>query len=113
MKLKSKCFQTALTVLFLTIGQAAWAQKTVTGIITDQAKNPIVGATVSIKGTTTGTTTASDGHFSIHVPSDKSVLQISYVGYVPQNIAVEGRANIGIITMLAESHTLNEVVITG
>src|SRR6186713_1444917 len=53
----------------------------ITGTITDEKGEGLVGATIVIKGTTTGTTTDVDGNFSLEVPDNTTVLVISYAGY--------------------------------
>lgn len=61
--------------------------KTLTGVILDEKAEPIIGASVMLRGTSTGTISDIDGHFSISVhPGD--VLQISYVGYLEQLITL-------------------------
>ena len=65
--------------LFFSLFTAA-QQKTVTGKVTDAGNQPIYGASVSVRGTNTGTVTDDQGRFTITVPNDQSVLTISYVG---------------------------------
>ena len=70
----------ACLLLFTTASFAQ--QKTVTGKVTgDKDKQPVVGATISVKGTTTATQTNTDGSFTITVPNANSVLVISFVGF--------------------------------
>lgn len=83
----------------------------VTGIVVDSAgQQPLPGATITIKGTTEGTTTDIDGRFSLKAPN-KCVLIVSYVGYKTQEISIDGDTTLHI--SLPEAHsTLNEVVVT-
>lgn len=113
MKLKTSRFAISFTVLILFFSCSLFAQKTVSGKVTDQAKNPIVGVSISVKGSPGGTLTGNTGEFTLHVPSDNSILQISYVGYVSQQLSVSGRTNVGTISLVAQNNTLNEVVVTG
>jgi iron complex outermembrane recepter protein len=63
--------------------------KTITGKITDAAtKEPMVGATVVVKGTTTGTATDADGNFKLDVPADAKTLTVSFVGYSPRDVSI-------------------------
>jgi hypothetical protein len=80
-------------VLFSLFSAALFAQnKTVGGKITDLAtKEPLIGATVVVKGTTTGTVTDSAGNFSISVPAEAKALTISYVGYIAQDVTIGHR----------------------
>ena len=86
------------------------AQQTVTGTITDVDGEPLIGATILVKGTTTGTTTDFDGNFSIEA-NDGDVLQISYTGYASQELTVgtDDFSNIQMESGIA----LDEVVVTG
>jgi hypothetical protein len=59
----------------------------ITGIVTDTGKEPIIGANIIEKGTTNGTVTDIEGNFTLTV-SDNAMLQISYIGYITQEISV-------------------------
>jgi TonB-linked SusC/RagA family outer membrane protein len=88
------------------------AQTKYTGrVIGSDDKLPVVGATVRVKGTTTGTQTDVNGQFSLNV-SPGNVLTISYLGYVPQEVTVGTNTNITVV-LQAGTSTLNEVVVTG
>lgn len=84
----------------------------VSGKITDANGLPIVGATILVKGTTTGTISNFDGSYSITIPSTDNVLVVSFVGYQNQEILVGNKTIINII-LKEELNTLDEVVITG
>jgi TonB-linked SusC/RagA family outer membrane protein len=88
------------------------AQTKYTGrVIGSDDKLPVVGATVRVKGTTTGTQTDVNGQFTLNV-SPGNVLQVSYLGYTPQEVTVGSNTNIT-VTLQASNNTLNEVVVTG
>ena len=91
-----------------------WAQeRTVTGKITDSKDgSPIVGASITPKGSTGGTTTATDGSFSIKITSAVKTLVISYVGYASQEISATGNAVLS-VSLVATQNNLNEVVVVG
>ena len=102
-------------LLFMTMSLAlmaftGWAQKTVTGSVLDPSGLPLPGATVIEQGTSNGTTTDFDGNFSIQVAEGAS-LEVSFVGYGTQVVAVEGQDNLSI--SLTEGDELDEVVVTG
>lgn len=66
--------------------------KTITGVVLDNNDEPIIGANVSIPGTSTGTTTDMDGKFTLEVP-DNATIEISYIGYITQRISVSKKIN--------------------
>jgi len=90
---------------------AVMQQKVVTGTVLDQNGQPLIGVTVLVKGTTIGTTTDINGKFSIQVPDDQSTLQLSYVGYSLQEVAVGSQTAVS-VTMEESSLMMNEVVVT-
>ena len=93
---------------------AAVTQQTikVKGQVVDQDGEPLIGATVRVKGASSGSVTDIDGNFQIDAASD-AVLLVSYVGYKDREIAVRGRAVIDQIQMEADSHMLEQVVVVG
>lgn len=99
-----------LLCLLFGIGLAS-AQTKVTGIVTSAEDNePIVGASVVVKGTMTGTVTNPDGTFSFTVPSSAKTLVISYIGMKPVETAVKPHLK---IQMEPSSQELSEVVVFG
>ena len=86
------------------------AQRTITGTVKEISGEPLIGANVYLKGTTTGTTTDIDGTYTIDVPSESSILVISYIGYNDQEITVGNQQQIDIT--LSEGITLAETVVT-
>jgi len=101
----------ACLLLFTTASFAQ--QKTVTGKVTgDKDKQPIIGATVSVKGSTIATQTGTDGGFTITVPNPNSILVISFVGFQTMDVSVTGLTDIS-ISLKEGSSTLNEIVVTG
>ncbi|PRD49304.1 SusC/RagA family TonB-linked outer membrane protein [Sphingobacterium haloxyli] len=83
----------------------------VTGKVIDPDGNPVIGATVSIKGTTTGTKTDVDGVFRINLPQGDEILVISYVGYKTQEYPVNNQKNVSVT--LEPVDALDEVVVVG
>ncbi|MCC3160422.1 TonB-dependent receptor [Hymenobacter sp. 15J16-1T3B] len=84
----------------------------VTGTVRDAKGSPIPGASVVLKGTTTGTSTDAQGVFRINLPTGNETLVISSVGFTKQEIAVGGRSTID-VTLQDETSSLNEVVVVG
>jgi len=91
---------------------AVTAQTKVTGkVIGSDDKQPVIGATVKIKGTNVGAVTDVNGNFTVNA-STTDVLVISYIGYIAREVPVTG-ASLGTITLQINTSTLNEVVVTG
>lgn len=120
--LKLKVFRLVSLVLFLalcTVTQASGLavgvsitqqQKSVSGVIVDSF-GPVIGASVIVKGTTTGASTDIDGKFVLDVkPGD--VIQVSFIGYLTQEIQYNGEETLN-ITLLEDTQTLEEVVVVG
>lgn len=83
----------------------------ITGTVVDQNGESVIGANVVEKGTTNGTTTDIDGKFSLSV-AEKAILQVSYIGYMAQEIAV-GNSNSLDIALREDLQTLDEIVVVG
>lgn len=84
----------------------------VSGIITDELGEPVIGASVIEKGTTNGTITDLDGKFTLNLSSDKALIEVSYIGYSTQTIKyVPGHALK--VTLKEDTQNLQEVVVVG
>ena len=94
--------------------KAAVAQQTikVKGQVVDQTGEPLIGATVRVKGAQSGSVTDLDGNFEIDAASN-ATLVVSYVGYKDREIAVRGRAIIEQIQMESDDNVLEQVVVVG
>ncbi|MDD4593318.1 MAG: SusC/RagA family TonB-linked outer membrane protein, partial [Parabacteroides sp.] len=84
---------------------------TVKGTVHDEKGEPIIGANILIKGTSTGVITDFNGLFNLKVPSSNAVLIISYIGYETQEISINGQ-NLIHVTLESASENLEEVVVT-
>ncbi|MDP4240413.1 MAG: TonB-dependent receptor [Bacteroidota bacterium] len=103
-------FYSMLSVLPTVVAQTTG--KTVSGVVVDATGEPLIGVSILIKGTTTGTLTDTNGKFSIPVESVKnSVIQFTYVGYNSQEVSSNGQ-NLRIV-MSEETRSLEEVVVVG
>ncbi|MDD3727156.1 MAG: TonB-dependent receptor [Dysgonamonadaceae bacterium] len=85
--------------------------KTITGTIVDAQGEAIIGANIIEAGTTNGTVTDFDGNFRLNV-SDDAVLRISYIGYLEQEVATEGRNTIDVV-LREDTKTLEELIVIG
>lgn len=88
------------------------AQLVVKGKVTEETSSGMPGVNIIVKGTTIGTTTDNEGNYSIQVPSDQSVLIYSFIGYITQEQAVNGRTTIDISLPFSASE-LSEIVVVG
>lgn len=111
-----------LTVLFILctafLGGAipAFAQqggKKMTGQVIDENKEPMIGVSILIVGTSTGTVTDFDGNYTLNVPKDSKELQFSYVGYETKVIAIPANGNVLNVQMKSDSQVLSDVVVIG
>jgi TonB-linked SusC/RagA family outer membrane protein len=98
---------------FFIITSAQAQQKTLSGNVRDESKNdPLAGVSITLKGTTTGTTTDSAGHFVLQVPVSKGVLVISNVGYKSKEIEFDKELTLD-LSLSTNTSDLNEVVVVG
>lgn len=86
--------------------------RTLSGKVVDVEGNPLVGATVMLKGTTMGALTDLEGNFSLAVPEEDAVIVISYVGFETQEIAVQDKSEVSIV-LKESAETLENVVVVG
>ena len=84
----------------------------ITGKITDEAGLPLPGATILVAGTGTGTVSKPDGTFEITVPSESSIIEVSFIGFVKKQVTV-GNQTVLNIQLLADTKTLDEMVVVG
>ena len=95
-------------VCFIPLGALA---QTVKGTVSDEAGEPIIGASVKVVGTGTGSVTDVNGQFSVNAASNAR-LAISYVGYITEEVSVAGRQNVDVV-LKEDNTTLNDVVVVG
>ena len=89
---------------------ASFAQDlTVKGKVTDTTGETVIGANVTVKGTTNGIITDIDGNFTIKVPAG-TTLEISYIGYITQRVKAQPNLN---VTLTEDTKTLDEVIVVG
>ncbi|WP_157963020.1 TonB-dependent receptor [Chitinophaga deserti] len=85
---------------------------TVKGKVTSAEQTELIGVSIQLKGTSQGTSTDERGNFSLSVPP-KGILIISYIGYEPVEVPVNGRTQLPTIVLKSSSSGLNEVVVLG
>ena len=97
-----------LSLLFISIGMAT-AQTQVRGVVVDETGEPVIGATILIKGTAQGTVTNFDGNFALTAPANASLV-VSYVGMMTQELAATSNMR---IVLESDAQILQEVVVVG
>ncbi|MGZ3851444.1 MAG: SusC/RagA family TonB-linked outer membrane protein [Flavisolibacter sp.] len=90
----------------------SFAQRKITGTITDDKQAPLVGATVTVKGTKTATTTDAVGRFTLTVPSNANTLVVTYVGMQTQEVPIEG-SNVVTVALAPTGGSMTDVVVVG
>ena len=86
-------------------------QRTIKGTVSDEYGEPLIGVSVLVQGTTTGTITDIDGNYTLEILNDEAVLEFSYIGYQKISLRVAGASSFNII-MKEDAQQLNEVVVT-
>ncbi len=103
---------TLLVAMVMFMCSSAFAQKTITGTVTDNdSKEPLIGASVLVTGTSSGTVTDLDGKYSLTLPDGAESITISYTGFSTQSFPIG--ANTVIDVVLSPGELLDEVVVTG
>lgn len=100
-----------LSLVFFSVASLI-AQRTITGKVMDDKTEPLIGASILVKGTSTGTVTDIDGSFELQVPSNGTTLVVSYTGYATKEVALTA-TNSYDITLESEAIALEDVVVVG
>ena len=101
-----------MVALMVVSSMLTFAQGRVSGTVADASGEPVIGASVVVKGTGNGTVTDFDGRFTIaNVPASGS-LEISYIGFKTQTVTLGGKAQLS-ITLQEDRQLLDEVVVVG
>ncbi|MBV6442058.1 MAG: SusC/RagA family TonB-linked outer membrane protein [Haliscomenobacteraceae bacterium CHB4] len=101
-----------LAALLLLLGSAALAQRTVTGKVTDaETGEPLIGATVSVVGTTRGSVTDIDGNYSVIVPDGSTQLRFAYTGYKEEVVELSSSNTVDMA--MKPGTVLDEIVVIG
>ncbi|GHT60972.1 SusC/RagA family TonB-linked outer membrane protein [Bacteroidia bacterium] len=102
-----------IATIAIPIDASAQQTRTISGVVLDENSEPVIGASVAIPGTPVGIATNIDGKFDLTVPTDKTSLQINYLGYQPQTVVIgNGQTNLT-IKLIPADKLLDEVVIVG
>ena len=111
--LKSNLFKVLVFATALILNISVYAQTTVSGLVIDNNREPVIGATVLVKGTSTGTATDFEGRFTVKAPNENSMLVISYVGCETREVAANSPELQNGIVLRENAQNLDEVVVIG
>ena len=110
--MKNPVKKLALALLGLVSAWTLSAQTTITGVVTDESGEPLIGAGVVVEGTTIGTVTGIDGDYELTVPADAVNLVFSFIGLSDQTVPIAGQTVINVV-LKVDSTFLDEVVVVG
>lgn len=105
-------FACCAMLLFISVNIFAQQQITVTGNVKDEKGEPIIGANVIVKGTSVGSITNLEGDFSLANVQNGSIIEISFIGYLQQEVKVDGNKPINVF-LKEDNKVLDEVVVVG
>src|SRR5579863_4040666 len=115
-KTNGACKGYGLVVFALLLSFSLHAQKTITGRVIGKTDNqPVLGATVQVKGSKAATSTGSDGTFVLKLADNNAnaTLIITAIGFEAFQIPLAGRDNLGDVSLTQSNSTLNDVIVTG
>ncbi|HVU95753.1 MAG TPA: TonB-dependent receptor [Puia sp.] len=115
-KTNGACKGYGLGVIALLLSFSLFAQTTITGRVIGKLDNqPVLGATVQVKGSKAATSTGADGTFSLKLPGNNAnpTLVITAIGFEQFQIPVAGRTSLGDLSLTQSNSTLNDVIVTG
>lgn len=99
--------------MLMLAGLTSWAQRTVTGRVTDASGAPVPNTSVQVQNTNVGTVSKEDGSFSLNVPANGRTLIISAVGMATQELAIGTQSTFAVSLQAGDQRNLQEVVVVG
>ena len=107
-----KQFKNLLLIALMFATSAVMAQTNLSGKVVDETNQPLPGATIVVKGTSSGTSTDFDGNFSFDSSASSGQIVVSFVGYESKTVSFTGSTNFGSIALSPSAEALDEIVIT-
>ncbi len=111
-RVESLCRYAVMMLFFMGLSSVALAQSRVSGVVTDENSAPVPGVNIVEKGTSNGTTTDSEGKYTMNVTGSNSILVFSFIGYITQEVQVGTQSSVD-VAMSPDVKSLEEVVVTG
>ena len=102
---------TLITIFLFFCCHITWAQQVIRGKVTDEQQQPLPGVTVLLKGTPTGTSTDTEGNYTLQAPNGSGTLVFSFIGYITREVPVNNQATIN-VNLATDAKALGEVVVT-
>jgi len=99
-------------VVVLCTSATIFAQTKLTGKVVDETSQPLPGASIVVKGSSTGVSTDFDGNFTLETSASNGTILVSFVGYETKSVAFNGNQNFGAIALKLSAESLEEIVIT-
>ena len=110
--MKNLTYRIAMILAIICVGSVSAFAQQVKGTVKDASGSPVIGAAVVVEGTTVGTSTGTDGSFTIAAREGQS-LEVSYIGYISQLVLVEGGRTLYEIVLEEDTQDIDEVVVVG
>ena len=110
--MKNLTYRIAMILAIMCVGSVSAFAQQVKGTVKDTAGSPIIGAAVVVEGTTVGTSTATDGSFTINASEGESLV-VSYIGYLSKTVVVSGAQTVYDIVLEEDTQNIDEVVVVG
>ena len=105
-------FKHLLMVVVLCTSATIFAQTKLTGKVVDETSQPLPGASIVVKGSSTGVSTDFDGNFTLETSISSGSIVVSFVGYEAKNFTFNGTKNFGTIALNPSAESLEEIIIT-
>ena len=105
-------FKNWLSVVLLISTAIAFGQTKLSGKVVDETNQPLPGASVILKGATSGASTDFDGNFSFETSASKGTILVSFMGYETKALTFVKSTKLGTISLNASAESLSEIVIT-
>ncbi|GGK39716.1 MULTISPECIES: TonB-dependent receptor [Flavobacteriaceae] len=105
-------FKHLLMVVVLCTSATIFAQTKLTGKVVDETSQPLPGASIVVKGSSTGVSTDFDGNFTLETSISNGTIEVSFVGYEAKNLTFNGSKNFGSIALNPSAESLEEIIIT-
>jgi TonB-dependent starch-binding outer membrane protein SusC len=102
-----------LLIAFIAMLSSAWAQRTISGKITDDKGSPVPNVSIQVKGTNTGTVSDADGSYSLTVPANAKTLVFSSVGMATQEVNIGNQNTVSITMATVTSTSMDEIIVVG